>query len=101
MASTRATVRVAVGAAPRLLRRGAWRQAERAHQGHGERPARRRSILQVVGLGEKLKAYNLQDLGNDTVEANLLLRHPADAQLRPGHAMLPRPGARARCALDK
>ena len=33
-----------------------------------------------IGLGEKLKAYNLQDLGNDTVEANILLRHPADAR---------------------
>ncbi|MDF2701007.1 MAG: uncharacterized protein K0Q49_2571, partial [Haloplasmataceae bacterium] len=31
-----------------------------------------------IGLGEKLKAYNLQDLGADTVQANLLLRHPAD-----------------------
>jgi hypothetical protein len=27
-----------------------------------------------------LKAYNLQDLGNDTYEANVLLRHPADAR---------------------
>lgn len=33
-----------------------------------------------IGLGEKLKAYNLQDLGADTVQANLLLRHPADAR---------------------
>ncbi|KAF1981517.1 hypothetical protein K402DRAFT_364686 [Aulographum hederae CBS 113979] len=33
-----------------------------------------------IGLGEKLKAYNLQDLGSDTYEANLLLRHPADAR---------------------
>ncbi|GME26313.1 putative gtp cyclohydrolase-2 protein [Neofusicoccum parvum] len=33
-----------------------------------------------IGLAEKLKAYNLQDLGNDTYEANLLLRHPADAR---------------------
>lgn len=29
---------------------------------------------------EKLKAYNLQDLGHDTMEANLLLRHPGDAR---------------------
>lgn len=33
-----------------------------------------------IGLAEKLKAYNLQDLGSDTVDANLLLRHPADAR---------------------
>ncbi|CCE65713.1 hypothetical protein TPHA_0M01380 [Tetrapisispora phaffii CBS 4417] len=33
-----------------------------------------------IGLAEKLKAYNLQDLGADTVQANLLLKHPADAR---------------------
>jgi GTP cyclohydrolase II len=33
-----------------------------------------------IGLLSKLKAYNLQDLGHDTMQANLLLRHPADAR---------------------
>ncbi|RKP06897.1 GTP cyclohydrolase II-domain-containing protein [Thamnocephalis sphaerospora] len=33
-----------------------------------------------IGLLEKLKAYNLQDLGHDTVAANLMLSHPADAR---------------------
>lgn len=33
-----------------------------------------------IGLGEKLKAYNLQDLGADTVQANLILRHPPDGR---------------------
>ncbi|SCU93139.1 LAME_0F02784g1_1 [Lachancea meyersii CBS 8951] len=33
-----------------------------------------------IGLGEKLKAYNLQDLGADTVQANLILKHPADGR---------------------
>lgn len=33
-----------------------------------------------IGLSEKLKAYNLQDLGADTVQANILLKHPADGR---------------------
>lgn len=33
-----------------------------------------------IGLLEKLKAYNLQDLGHDTVAANVLLNHPADGR---------------------
>jgi GTP cyclohydrolase II len=32
-----------------------------------------------IGLSEKLEADSLQDLGNNIVEANLILRHPGDA----------------------
>lgn len=31
-----------------------------------------------IGLLDKLKAYNLQDQGNDTLQANLMLGHEAD-----------------------
>jgi len=41
-----------------------------------------------IGLAEKLKAYNLQDIGYDTVEANLLLGHEADARDYSNAAML-------------
>jgi len=42
-----------------------------------------------IGLEEKLKAYNLQDEGLDTVDANLALGHSADSRdYAPGAAII-------------
>ena len=33
-----------------------------------------------IGLHEKIRAYSLQDKGSDTLDANIMLNHPADAR---------------------
>ena len=33
-----------------------------------------------IGLHEKIRAYSLQDIGFDTLDANIMLNHPADAR---------------------
>jgi GTP cyclohydrolase II len=43
-----------------------------------------------IGLLDKLRAYNLQDLGYDTVDANLLLGHAVDERDYRGAAALVR-----------
>ena len=53
-----------------------------------------------IGLHEKIKAYHLQDLGADTMDANLMLGHPADARdYRIGAEILKTVGITSVCLL--
>ncbi|MEX2161618.1 MAG: GTP cyclohydrolase II [Anaerolineales bacterium] len=52
-----------------------------------------------IGLADKLRAYNLQDEGLDTVEANLALGHQADARHYDSAALMLKDLGVARIAL--
>ena len=53
-----------------------------------------------IGLHAKIQAYNLQDMGADTMEANLMLGHPVDARdYKIASEMLERVGIERVCLL--